>query len=134
MNPAQKPTESQKRKNASIKGKKRAHGRGVDACEYERCRLKVHPVFGRMLPLLIHHHVIPWKYKGTYPGDINGDEVTVILCPNHAAIADCISGTHTNGPKDFRLYCGPKTREELLKNLRLIEENPEAWASTYWKN
>jgi hypothetical protein len=40
--------------------------------------------------------VIPKRYYSTYPGDINADENTIVLCPNHAAIADAISGTHDN--------------------------------------
>jgi len=65
--------------------------------------------------------------------DIHAHENTVVLCPSHAAIADAISGTHDNKKgADFSQYRGPKTRGELLENLRSLNADPDGWAKAYW--
>jgi hypothetical protein len=125
------------RVNASVGGKRRAEQRGVIGCEY--CGWTPHASFSRTRPrrrklvLVTLHHVIPMKFQGTYSGDINADENTIVLCPIHAAIADAISGTHDNRKgRDFSKYRGPKTRDELLENLRLLDADPDGWAKAYW--
>lgn len=119
------------RVNASVGGKKRAEQKGVEGCEF--CGWKAHARFGGKLRLLKLHHVIPAKYKSTYPGNIHDDSNLIVLCPNHAEIADAISGTHDNAKSgSFGLYRGPKSRDELLENLRLIDTDPDTWAANYW--
>lgn len=125
------------RVNASVGGKRIAERRGVVGCEY--CGWTPHVSFsrnrrpGRKLCLVILHHIVPAKYADTYPGDIHAPANTIVLCPNHAAIADAISGTHDNRTlASFNDYRGPKTREELLENLRLVETAPDDWATAYW--
>jgi hypothetical protein len=125
------------RVHVSVSWKRRAEERGVEGCEC--CGWKPHVSFsrgrkrGRRLCLLTLHHVIPVRYKITFPGDIHAEENTIVLCPNHAAIADWISGTHNNSKSvDFSLYRGPKTREELLENLHSLETDPDSWAAAYW--
>lgn len=62
------------------------------------------------------HHVVPIASGG-------GDEASnlVLLCPNHHTVAHRI-GTLRNG-----LWFGPRDREELLSELRLLEQDPETW-------
>ena len=77
--------------------------------------------------------MIPNRYHSTYPGDINADENTIVLCPTHAVIADAISGTHDNRKgAEFSQYRGPKTKAELLVNLRSLDADPDGWANAYW--
>ena len=85
------------------------------------------------MPLLIRHHVIPHRFKSTYPGDIHDTSLAAVLCGTCAVVADAISGTNDNVKnKDFSTYRGPRTKAELLDNLKRYHEGPDAWAAEYW--
>jgi hypothetical protein len=92
--------------------RKRAYEAGIHGCEF--C--------GGWAVYTLSHHIIPRKYKSTYSGNIDDISNGIVLCPNHAAVADDMAGTHDNSHKPFSEYTGPRTKDELLEKLRLWEQ------------
>ena len=64
------------------------------------------------------HHIIPVAIGGT-----DDKENLIILCPNHH------STIHALWQMDSSIgyWGGPKTKPELVKTLKLIDSNPEAY-------
>jgi hypothetical protein len=69
------------------------------------------------------HHVIP----DSHGGDDSEDKL-VLLCPNHHAIAHAAWRMSLPTPSRDRLpWNGPRTRAEVIAELRAIDADPEAW-------
>jgi hypothetical protein len=111
----------------SRQGKKALRAKGVTKCEV--CAWPSYEGFGCLLTLA---HVIPSKFHAEFDTVHSHDNV-MLLCPNHAKIADHISGVHEKN-NSFSEYRGPRTRSEMMANLRAIDADPESWASQYWPN
>jgi hypothetical protein len=72
--------------------------------------------------MLHAHHVVPIACGGA-----DRESNLVLVCPTHHAISHKLGRMVQSGPRAER-WRGPRTPEELLFEIRLMEKEPEAFA------
>lgn len=73
------------------------------------------PAIERVAMVMHSHHIVPRAYGGT-----NAPSNLVLLCPNHHAIVHSTFITRRRSG----VYDGPRTREELIALLQLLDRDP----------